>query len=153
MTMRLAQVVYTLTQFPTIQRVRFRIEGEPVTVFGGEGIIIDTPQTRGDYEDVTPALLVESPTPGQSARSPLRVTGTGNTFEASFIAEVRDAKGKVIKQTFEMATSGTGTRGTFDFKIAFSTGKTEMGSLVVYEDSAQDGSPINVVKIPLKLVR
>ncbi len=151
MTMRLGQVVYTLTQFPTIGRVLFKIDGVPVEVFGGEGIIISDPQTRGDYESVTPALLVESPTPGQSASSPLRVTGTGNTFEADFVAEIRDDKGKVITQAFQRATSGTGTRGTFDFKISFAATKTVMGSLVVYENSAKDGSPINVIKIPLKL--
>jgi len=151
MTMRLAQVVYTLTQFPTVDRVLFKIDGVPVSVFGGEGLLIGTPQTRGDYEDVTPAILVESPTPGQAAKSPLRVTGTANTFEATFMAEIRDDKGKILKQGFQMATSGTGTRGTFDFRIAFPIGTTQMGSLVVYENSAQDGSPINVVKIPLKL--
>lgn len=151
MTMRLAQVVYTLTQFPTVNRVLFKIDGVPVEALGGEGIIISDPQTRGDYESVTPALLVESPTPGQTVTSPLRVTGTGNTFEATFIAEIRDDKGKVITQGFQTATSGTGTRGTFDFRISFAVSRTVMGSLVVYEDSAKDGSPINVIKIPLKL--
>jgi len=151
MTMRLAQVVYTLTQFPTIERVLFKIDGTPVTALGGEGIMIGTPQTRLDYEGVAPAILVESPTPGQTAHSPLRVRGTGNTFEAAFIAEIRDDKGKVLSQTPQMATSGTGTRGTFDFTVAFSPATTTMGSLVVYEASAKDGSPINVVMIPLKL--
>src|SRR5439155_26106165 len=46
MTMRLAQVVYTLTQFPTVQRVALHLDGEPVTVFSGEGIVLDRPQTR-----------------------------------------------------------------------------------------------------------
>lgn len=151
MTMRLAQVVYTLTQFPTIERVRFRIEGEPVTVFGGEGIVIGTPQTRANYEDVTPAIFVESPTPGQSATGVARATGSANVFEAVFIAEVRDAKGKRLAKKVVTATSGTGTRGTFDAKIPFAVAKTQMGSLVVYEESAKDGSPINVVTISLKL--
>lgn len=151
MTMRLAQVVYTLTQFPTVERVLFKIDGVPVEALGGEGIIISDPQTRGGYESVTPAILVESPTPGQSALSPLRVTGTGNTFEAAFVAEIRDDKDKVVTQSFPRATSGTGTRGTFGFQIMFAIPKTVMGSLVVYEESAKDGSPINVIKIPLKL--
>jgi Sporulation and spore germination len=33
--LRLAQVVYTLTQFETVETVDFRLEGEPVKLFGG----------------------------------------------------------------------------------------------------------------------
>jgi spore germination protein GerM len=48
--LRLAQVVYTLTQFETIEGVSFRLAGEPVDLFGGHGIIVDRPQTRQDFE-------------------------------------------------------------------------------------------------------
>ncbi|KAF0208268.1 MAG: Gmad2 immunoglobulin-like domain-containing protein [Actinomycetota bacterium] len=153
MTMRLAQVVYTLTQFPTIDRVLFRIEGVPVTTFGGEGIMIGTPQTRDDYEDVTPAILVETPTPGQAVSGNVRVTGTSNVFEAVFLAEIRDAGGTTIAKKVVTSTSGTGTRGAYDVTIPFTVPTTQMGSLVVYEASAKDGSPINVVKISLKLTK
>ncbi|MBN1629832.1 MAG: GerMN domain-containing protein, partial [Thermoleophilia bacterium] len=61
MFMRLAQVVFTLTQFPTVEGVNFKLDGEPIDVLGGEGIIIDHPQTRADYESMSPAILVESP--------------------------------------------------------------------------------------------
>ncbi|MDW8339459.1 MAG: GerMN domain-containing protein, partial [Thermoleophilia bacterium] len=46
----LAQVVYTLTQFPTVDSVELVESG--VSVPGFE---------RADFEDVTPAILVESP--------------------------------------------------------------------------------------------
>jgi len=59
MTARLGQVVYTLTQFPTITRVEFHLDGEPVTVFSSEGLILDEPVTRSDYL----AALPLSPTP------------------------------------------------------------------------------------------
>jgi spore germination protein GerM len=48
--LRLAQVVYTLTQFDTIEGVSFRLEGEPVELFGGHGIILDRPQARQDFD-------------------------------------------------------------------------------------------------------
>jgi spore germination protein GerM len=57
---RLAQVVYTLTQFPTVNSVQFRLDGEPVTVFSGEGILLEKPVTRGDYASILPLV----PTPG-----------------------------------------------------------------------------------------
>ncbi len=153
MTMRLTQVVYTLTQFKTIDSVRFSLDGKPVSVFGGEGIMLDKPLTRLSYEDVLPAILVESPTPGQTATGAIRVIGNANVFEAVFLAEVRDAGGATLAKKQVKATSGTGTRGTFDTTFTFTTPKTQMGSLVVYELSAKDGTPINVVTIPLKLAK
>lgn len=53
-TSRLAQVVYTLDQFPTIDAVEFYIEGEKVDVFSGEGLILDGPQTLDDYDELLP---------------------------------------------------------------------------------------------------
>ncbi len=47
---RLEQVFYTLTQPKDIDKVRLQIEGKPVTVFSGEGIIIDNPWTRPSRE-------------------------------------------------------------------------------------------------------
>ncbi len=51
---RLAQVVYTLTQFSTIDAVQFRIEGVPVRVFSSEGIILDGPQDADDFGRLVP---------------------------------------------------------------------------------------------------
>lgn len=53
-TSRLAQVVYTLTQFPTVDAVEFYINGTRVNVFSGEGLILDGPQRFEDYEDLLP---------------------------------------------------------------------------------------------------
>ncbi len=47
---RVAQVVYTLTGFPTAESVRFLIDGERVESIGGEGVIVDPPLTRADVE-------------------------------------------------------------------------------------------------------
>lgn len=53
-TMRLAQVVYTLCQFPTIDSVEFYIDGTKVDVFTGEGLMLDGPQTPEDYYNLIP---------------------------------------------------------------------------------------------------
>jgi hypothetical protein len=49
MQVRLGQVVYTLTQFPTVKAVRFELDGRPVNVFSSEGIVLDHPVGRSDY--------------------------------------------------------------------------------------------------------
>jgi hypothetical protein len=51
-----------------------------------------------------------------------------------------------VDKNFVTATSGTGTRGTFDF----TTGSfDDVTALRVFELSAKDGSRINEVEIPL----
>jgi spore germination protein GerM len=151
MMMRLAQVVFTLTQFPTVQGVNFMLDGEPIDVLGGEGIILDHPMTRADFEDLSPAILVESPILGATVSSPVRITGTANTFEATFMINIVDNDGLIIADEFATATSGTGTRGTFDVTVQYPSGHAGNGALIVFESSAKDGSPINVVEIPIVL--
>ena len=131
-TERTAEEVYTLSQFDP---------KKPVDVDGKS-------YTRGDFEELTPSILVESPLPFASVSSPLRVWGTANTFEATFEYELLDSAGKALAKHFVTATSGSGTRGTYDITIRF-TSPRGTGKLVVYELSAADGSRIHQVAIPL----
>jgi hypothetical protein len=151
MTMRLAEVVFTLTQFPTVEGVNFKLDGKPVEVFGGEGLILDHPLSRSDYEELSPAILVESPTLGNTVGSPLRVRGSANVFEAVFIVNIINSNGLIIADQVVTATSGTGTRGTFDVTIPFTVDQAGLGGLIVFSESPKDGSQINVVEIPLQL--
>ena len=147
MRMRIAQVVFTLTQFPRVQRVAFELDGMPVDAIGGEGVVVSPSVGRGDFEDLSPAILVESPAPFDEVRSPLRLRGTANTFEATFEYRLEDAGGNVLAEHFAMATSGSGTRGTFDLAIGFDVSEPGPGKLVVFESSAENGQPIHVVEI------
>jgi hypothetical protein len=131
-----AEIVYTLSQFDP---------SKPVEVGGKQ-------YTRGDFEALTPAILVETPLPFDAVSTPLRVTGTANTFEATFEYDLLDPAGKVLKHDFATATSGSGTRGTFDFRVPFEA-PNGVGRLVVYERSAADGSKTHVVEIPLSLAK
>ena len=148
---RVAQVVATLTRFPTVDRVAFRIDGRPVEAIGGEGVVVDPPIGRGAIEEQTPQILVESPLPGDTVTSPIRLRGTANVFEATVSIDVKDETGKVVLRTFTTATSGTGTRGTFDTTLALA-GREGKVIVVTYESSAKDGRPLHVVEVPLTLV-
>jgi hypothetical protein len=134
----LAQIVYTLTQFPTVHEVRSsRMVGDA------------PPLTRRTFEDLTPPILVESPLPGQAVTSPLAVRGTANTFEATFNLELRNSSGVPVASRFVTATSGSGQRGTFDTTISFPHTGGPL-TLVAYEQSAENGQRIHVVRIPLQ---
>jgi germination protein M len=132
----LAQVVYTLTAFPTVKRV---------------DVGADAPLGRRAFENQTPAILVESPLPGQTVAPGFAVTGTANTFEATFNYELRDGSGGVLTEDFVTATSGSGTRGTFRFTVEYALDEPADGALVVFELSAEDGSRIKEQEIPLRL--
>lgn len=153
MSMRLAQVTFTLTQFPSVQRVVLLMNGTEVTTFSGEGLILDHPMVRADFEDVLPAIFVEGPTPGDTVSASVRVWGTANTFEAAYLVRVEDPTGKTVALVPGMATSGMGTRGTFDMTVPFTTSTSGIGTVVVFEESAKDGSEIHVVRIPVKMLR
>ena len=134
----LAQIVYTLTQFPTVHAVR------------SSRMLGDTPPlTRASFEDLTPAILVESPLPGEHVTSPLAVRGTADTFEATFDLELRNSSGVRIAWRFVTASSGSGQRGTFDTTLSFPQTGGPL-TLVAYEVSAANGKRVHVVRIPLE---
>lgn len=148
MMLRIGQVVHTLTQFPTVQKVKFLLDGVAVEAIGGEGVIVSPPIGRKDVEGVAPAILVESPAVGDTVTSPLKVRGTANTFEASLTLRVKSESGSFLVTKDIQATSGTGTRGTFSTTLSFTppAGASRI-QLVAFERSARDGRPINVVRI------
>jgi hypothetical protein len=115
MMLRVAQVVFTLTQFPTVERVEFLIDGEEVDGIGGEGLATSY-DGREAFGDVTPAILIESPTPYRRVTSPITVRGMSNTFEAVASWSVRTTEGSLLAEGTTQATAGTGTWGTFEFE-------------------------------------
>jgi hypothetical protein len=148
---RLGQVIYTLTQFPTVESVVFEIEGQPVTVFSSEGVVLDGPVGRDAYTDLLPAIYVDRPAYGAAFGNPGRVTGSANTFEAMFMITLLDGAGARIVETPAMATCGTGCRGTFDVTLRYSVPEAGWGTLRVWEASAKDGSPQFVREYPVWL--
>ena len=150
-TYRLGQVTYTLTQFPTVRSVLFQVEGRTVTTFGPEGIVLDGPQARKDFEDLLPSIFVDRPAFGAAADNPTRVTGNANVFEATFRVALLDGSGKSLVDQHTMATCGTGCRGTFDVTLQYDVPRAQWGTLRVYFGSAKDGSPQDIRDYPVWL--
>ncbi len=149
--MRLAQIVFTATQFDGIERVRFRVEGIDQEFVGTHGAEVGDGLTRDGSQDVRPAILVENPSPVVPVRSSFTVRGEANTFEANVLYRVTDDAGTVLAEGFTTASSGTGTWGTFAVDIDLPADVTGEVRLDVFESSAEDGSDINVVSYPLRI--
>jgi D-alanyl-D-alanine carboxypeptidase len=132
---RLAQVTYTLTRFPEVERVVYRLAGEPLETLGGEGLIVDGPQSRAVYEraaadsleaSLLGPVLVDTPAQGAPFGAPLRVTGAATE---AFELIVVDGDGRILVE--EPVAAGAGGRTPFDVTLTFDSGLDARGALVV----------------------
>jgi hypothetical protein len=129
------QIVYTLSQFPTITSV----DGGP----------FQTPARRVDYNDLTPEapIFVAEPQRDSSVSSPLHASGTADVFEGTLAVDVW-SNGKRLRTQSIQATSGTGTRGTWSARIEMPAGPAK---LVFYEPSAENGSQLHATTVDLSV--
>ncbi|WP_433133297.1 Gmad2 immunoglobulin-like domain-containing protein [Micromonospora sp. CA-240977] len=134
--LREAQVVWTLTQFPTVRQVR--VDGA-------------APVDRTDYADLLPPIVVSDPAPGDRVSAPLIVTGTADVFEATVSVRVLDAAGREVAAGFGTASCGSGCRGGYRVVVGWRTVREQKGTVEVYEVSARDGSRINTMAVPVVL--
>ncbi len=148
---RLAQIVFTVTQFDGLERVRFRVNGIDQDLVGTHGIEVGDGLTRDDFADVRPAILVESPSPVVAVAGSFTIRGEANTFEATVLYRVSDEAGSVLVEGVTTATAGTGTWGSFAVHIDLPTDAAGRVTLQVFESSAVDGAEVNVVTYPLQI--
>jgi germination protein M len=158
---RLAQVVYTLTQFTTVDRVNFKLEGKPVKVLFGmpdpvdgssEALVLDKPVTRATYRDrYLPLIFVDRPAWGAALLNPGRVTGLANVFEAQFRIALLDRNDKVLVDTPVRASCGTGCWGRFDVTLSYHVASAQWGTLRVWDISEHSGKPVAVREYPVYL--
>jgi len=123
-----AEIVYTLTQFPSVERV---------DVGGRSGL------TRDDFASYEPPILVETPGSGADVGRTFRVAGTASVFEATLVVQlVRD--GKVLQKETVTASEGAPGRGTFETTLHGSAGAA---TVQAFSPSAADGSPQHEVDL------
>ncbi|MET1042744.1 MAG: Gmad2 immunoglobulin-like domain-containing protein [Microbacteriaceae bacterium] len=99
------------------------------------------------------AITIDSPQDGTRVQVPVEVSGMANTFEAALTVDLLTEAGDILCMRHIMATSGSGTPGTWQTRLGFAPqGDTEAPvTLRAYELSANDGSITNLVERPLTL--
>lgn len=148
----IASIVNTLTEFPTIKKVAFMVDGskEKGMDWWGHVGLYQQPFQRDVSQVFEPAIWVTTPVTGQVITSPVRLSGSARVFEATVSFRLRDNSGVVIAQGHTMASEGAPGRGDYDAQLAFTTSGPGQGQVEVFETSARDGSDINKVIIPVK---
>ena len=144
---RVAQVVYTLTQWSFVRRVTIELDGEPVEAIGGEGVPARE-LTRADFTNVLPPIFIDPPP--RWASSPLLVAGSASVFEANVSLRL-EAHGRVLAEGFATAAEGAPARGAFAGVLEFDVAEPTDATLVAFERSAADASETKVVRVPVRL--
>lgn len=149
-TLAIQSIVYTLTEFPTITKVRFTVEGKDsgaatngrrIEDFWGHVGLSDQPWDRDPEIDVLSPITLWSPLEGTSSSGTLNLSGLAQTFEANVGIILRDANGKIVVQTSATALEAAPAREPFTKKIKFTPPSTpQTWTLEVVEASAMDGS-------------
>lgn len=148
---RLAQLTYTLTAFEDVDSVLLLENGAVVEVFSAEGIVLDGPMERGDFESQLPGILVESPAWGAPVTLPFEASGTAAAFEAVFQAQLLVDGNVVFEPPFVMSESGVGF-APFVVEVDGDVVPPTDAVLRVWEFSAQDGSVVSERFLPLTVI-
>jgi hypothetical protein len=128
-----AEIVYTLTQYPSIRRV---------DVAGRTGL------TRSDIAEFVPPILIERPAAGATTGELIAVSGSASVFEATVMLELRQ-KGKVVQKKVVTAAEGAPGRGPFSGTLlAPAAGRYVVAA---YSPSAVDGSPQHEQDVPVRV--
>jgi Immunoglobulin-like domain of bacterial spore germination len=101
-----------------------------------------------------PSIIVTSPTADleSAVANPIEVTGQARVFEANVSISLFGPDGEALTETFATATVAGPDFGDFEALIGYAGIDEEAPAcLWVFEASAEDGSPNNVVQIPLLL--
>jgi hypothetical protein len=144
---RAAEVVYTLTRFPTVKRVALTVGGEPFSPTGTAGSTLKE-WSRADFRSLEPNIFVETPGVGADLSSPFTFSGTASVNEGTVLARLVDSSGRRIVEVVVTASRGAPGRGKFAKVVPFSTA-AKAGTLIVFDQSMEDGSRLDEVKIPV----
>lgn len=96
-------------------------------------------------------IIVSMPHTGDQISSPVKVVGKARVFEAALTVRVRSEDGGELGKANIMASQGAPEFGDFSVQVSFKkpTGASR-GFVEALSYSAKDGSPINVVRVPVR---
>ena len=118
-----------------------------------------SPAVAAKLPDVTISdsgeLIVSTPRPGDTITTPIKINGLVRAFENRVGMRLKNQEGVVVRET--KFTAKQGEIGTYialgvDFTFAQPTVPQD-GTFEIFTFSAQDGSEINKVTIPVKFAQ
>jgi len=87
---------------------------------------------------------------GDNLVSPVIIEGEAVAFENTVIVELRNQEHEtMVKEYVTTKAPDVGKSGPFKITLSFDFSSTKEGYVAVYEESAKDGSEVNLVEIPV----
>jgi len=99
-----------------------------------------------------PSMILNVPASGDSVTSPVHVSGLARVFEANVRITLYSASGMVLEDTFTTAAEAGPVLAPFEADVPFTVVSEQAGCVRVWEESAEDGSPRNVVQVEVNLL-
>lgn len=144
LTLRLAQVVYTLTAPARVNKVQFYLHG--ATLPNMDGVPTSRPLTRADLAGAVDGYLLESPAVGDTVTSPVTISGLSE-LAGTMQIQLVGSGGTVVLDT--IATTAVGE--TFKYTYPFSITGAGNATIRVYAAPSHARSSQLVATIPVTL--
>ncbi len=157
------QIVMIMQQFG-FEQTQILVEGAVVeTLFGhltiDEPIIASEPEKYRWIDEIASHVIVLEnnafrifePSPFTQIEERIVVSGLARVFEATVQYEV-DAGNVILAEGFTTATEGGPGWGEFEIIIELEELVTGTAKIILYEESAKDGSRVNTLEIPIYII-
>ena len=139
-------MVNTLTEFPSIEEVKFLVDGEEAQVGGLAGIKVPEKLVRNLSLVLEPEIWINTPEDGAVlSGNKIRIEGSAMVFEKTLHYKLEDKDGNVLVEDFLTMSEGSDMRGIFDFEIEVPETDASEFKLSLYGASGKDGSPTGLV--------
>jgi hypothetical protein len=96
-------------------------------------------------------MVLSQPAAGATVSSPVHIAGQARVFEAHVAITIYGASGMAIAETSTLASEAGPTLAPFATDVPFTVLIDQPGCIRVWEPSAMDGSPRNVVQVEVNL--
>ena len=146
---RLAELVMTAaTSASVFQGVELLIEGEPVSTFSAEGVVIEGLLTVADVEEQLPAILHDRPLAGDEITDGSAVRAWASTADGSVAVQVLDEAGALIHEQTTPVTCGAGCLGVITAWLELGD-HTGPATVRIFQVSPDDGGELDLVTVPV----
>jgi hypothetical protein len=96
-------------------------------------------------------MILNQPVAGDTVTSPVHIEGLARVFEANVRITLYSASGMVLEDTFTTAAEAGPALAPFEADVPFTVLVEQAGCIRVWEESAADSSPRNIVQMEVNL--
>lgn len=145
-------MVNTLTEFPSIEEVKFLVNGEKSQVGGLSGIKVPEKLVRDLSLVLEPEIWINTPEDGAVlSGNKVRIESSAMVFEKTLHYKLEDKDGNVLVEDFLTMSEKLSVRDVFDFEIEIPETTAKEFKLSLYGLSGKDGSPTGLVTHTFKI--